>query len=226
MAYDNFDDLSTALQEYMEDDDAEFQGSIDDVINVGENRVTKDLDLALFRRTDSTAATAIGVTTVAKPTIAAPDILLATKELYLTGGGLAGAVYLERRSEEYVNYYNAGATNGVPRYYADVDESAYILGVPPAAIHTVNVRYLSRPPRLSSANQTNWLSDNVPELLFRACLAESEAFLKGDERIPVWKSDYAELLMSTKRDVYPQQNQQFDRVAATSVPQANRSAMQ
>ena len=125
-----------------------------------------------------------------------------------------------------MEFYNAGAVDGVPKYFTDEDEATYKLSPPPAAAHVMNVRYLSLPPRLVVTTvETNWLTDNVPELLFRACLVESEAFLKGDERIPVWKSDYMELLALTKRDVYPQQNTQHEKLSMNGVALANRSAM-
>jgi hypothetical protein len=40
------------------------------------------------------------------------------------------------------------------------------------------------------------------DLLFKACLAESEKFLKADDRVDVWKADYIEVLALAKRETY------------------------
>ena len=224
MPYNTYADLSQALQDYMEDDDTEFVGSIDDVINVGENRVVKDLDLAIFRVDDSVTLT-LSTVEVTKPTPAAGAQYLAAKAAWITGGALTAPVFLEHRGDQYVNFYNAGAVDGVPKYFADDSDTIFSVAPPPDDAYTLNVRYLSIPARLvDTTNETNWLTDNVPELLFRACLAESEAFLKGDERIALWKQEYGELLMATRRDSYPQQNNQYEKLGAVPVPQANRSA--
>jgi len=223
MALNTYNDLLAGLQQWMEDDDVEFQASIPDIIDLGEKRLTRDLDLSLFRRTDSTTTMSIGVATVTKPTIAAPDLLVATKGVYLTGGALTGSKFISRRGHDYVVDYNEYAANGVPRYFAETDEGSWIFGSPPDATYTVNVRYLSRPPALTVANQTNWLSDNCYDILFKACLAEAEGFLKDDERSAKWEQDYGSNMPRIRAELYQQFGNQYDILGATPQPQLRRS---
>jgi hypothetical protein len=207
----------------MEDDDSEFVGSIPDVIDLGEKRLLRDLDLAIFRRVDSSATMTASQATVTKPVIAPPDLLIAAKGIWLTGGALTRAQFLQQRSFEYVTDY-IGAADGVPKFWGEQDEVTWIFGRTPDATYTVNVRYLSRPnPLVVISNETNWLSDNAYDILFKAALAESEKFLKSDERAPMWESDYLQSIPMARRELYNQFGNQYDNLGAVAVPQGPRS---
>jgi len=225
MALNTYTTLIAGLQAWVEDDDSEFTGSINDVLDLAELRLTKDLDLALFRRTDSTAVMSIGSPNVTKPTIGAPNVLIATKVIYLTNGGLT--VFPQLRGQDYCVDYEAGVSaNGVPKYWAEASETTYFITPRPALAWTVNVRYLSRPPQLTPSNQTNWLSTYAYDLLFKAALAEAEKFLKSDERAPIWEADYVKSMPTTRRQLYQQYQNQYDRLGATPLPNLVRSLAQ
>ncbi len=224
MPLNTFTDLSQGLQDWIEDDDNEFVASIEDVIDLGEKRLLRDIDLAIFRRLDNSATMSVGVATVTKPTITPPDLLIATKNIFLSGGALGGDTFLETRSQEYIRDYNAGGANGTPKYYGEVDEDNWIFGPLPDATYAVNVVFLSRPDPLTAGNQTNWLSDNIYDILFKACLAEAEGFVKSDDRIAIWNEQYIQALPAAKRELYNLYGNQYDHLSAVPVPQAPRSA--
>lgn len=224
MALNTATDLQNGIQAWLEDDDAEFTGELDDVIDLAEKRLLRDLDLAIFRRVDSTAAMVVSNALVTKPTIVAPDLLIASKGIWLTGGALTRAEFLQQRSAEYILDYN-GAVDGVPKYWGEYSETQWIFGRTPDATYAVNVRYISRPDRLvPGGNETNWLSDNAYDILFKAALAEAEKFLKSDERAPIWENDYTLALPQVRRELYNQFGNQYDTLGAVPVPQAPRSA--
>lgn len=223
MALNTYNDLLAQLQAWMEDDDAEFQAAIPDIIDLGEKRLLRDLDLTLFRGEDSSATMTIGAAQQTKPTIAAPDLLITTNVLYLSGGGLTGGVFLEQRDHSYVHMYNQYAVDGVPKYFGEVDETTWIFGPKPDAAYTMNVMFLSRPAQLSVSNQTNWLSDNAYDVLFKACLAEAEKFLKDDERSQLWDADYTRDMARVRAELYQQFQNQYDMLGATPQAVARRS---
>lgn len=227
MALNNYTGLVAGLQSWTEDDDAEFTGAIDDVINLGELRLLRDLDLAIFRRVDSTATMTASQSTVTKPTIAAPNILVATKDIWLSGGSLAaGAVrFCVNRDIGYCRWYASDAVDALPVYYAELDESNWFFAVAPDSTYTVNVSYLSRPEALSSTNEDNWLSGNAYDILFKSCLAEAEKFLVSDERAPVWEQDYISHIDATKKELYGLYGNQYDRLGTVPQPTVPRSAM-
>ena len=223
MALNTATDLSNGLQAWLEDDDSEFTAEIDDMLDLGEKRLLRDLDLAIFRRTDSSLTMTASQGTDTKPTIAAPDLLVSTKAIWLTGGALTRAQFLEQRSFEYVTDYQSG-TDGVPRFFAEATETQWIWGPTPDATYTVNFRYISRPDRLEvSVNETNWLSDHAYDILFKACLAEAEKFLKAEDRAAIWEADYQMALPNVRQELYNQFGNQYDRLGAVPIPQAPRS---
>lgn len=184
------------LQDWIEDDDTEFVAAIPRIINLGELRVLKDLDLGIFKE-DQTAPTVASQEFVTYP--ATTLQLVAWKSLYYDNAG--ERVWLELRGSDYVRDYQVPSSTGAPKYYAE-ENGQWLLAPIPDAIYTINGRALVRPTPLSAINDTNWVGDTVDELLFKACLSESEQFLKSDDRVALWKQEYQELLPTTKRDVY------------------------
>lgn len=223
MALDTATNLTQAIQDWLEDNDTEFQGSIPDVINLAELRVIRDLDLEIFRGIDSSVTLAIGVDVVTKAVIAAPQQRIATKQLWLSGGGLPKLTPLELRSFDYVTDHLT-TTNGQPKYFAEISETTWQLSPAPDATYTLNERFLGRPPKLAvSSQETNWLITNIPDFLFLACKAEAEAFLKSDDRITIWSSLYDTRLPLARREVAELMGTQYDRLGATPAVNLPRS---
>jgi hypothetical protein len=204
-------ELTAKLQQFLEDDDLEFQGSIPDIINLGELRVLRDLDIGLFTQT-ATSPTVQGQGTLPKPAGYTGDYVLGLRSLsYVVANKTR---FLELKTPDFIEDYVTDA-EGLPRYYAEPDGTDWLIAPLPDAVYTVSARWDSRPTALAiTTNESNWLSDNVGDLLFKACLAESEQFLKSDDRIAVWKTDYAELLPRVKRELYPLMNTRYPRVGA------------
>jgi len=192
--------LTADLQAWMEDDGTEFAGSIPEVINLGELRLARDLDLSIFRATETTP-TVQGVSAVVKPAGYAAN-QLGAQSISFESGASSARTFLELRSYEWIEDYLTTA-EGAPQYYAEPDETNFIVAPLPDTVYTLTVRYIIRPAALVvTTNETNWLSDNVGDLLFKACLAEAEKFLKSDDRIPIWEQDYASLIPASKRELY------------------------
>lgn len=201
-------ELSAKLQEWLEDDDAEFTGSIDDVINLGEMRLWRDLDLALFK-SEETTPTAASTETLTKPVT---DTELVTwQSLYYDydfGSGLI-RTWLELRSVDYVRDHQVLGATAPPKYYAEQTETDWLLSPIPDVIYTVNCRGITRPTRLSGTQTTTWLSLHQDDILFKACLVEAEGFLKSDDRVEMWKQQYAEALPLAKRETYELMNNHY-----------------
>jgi hypothetical protein len=215
--------LIQAIQDWAEDDDAEFLARLPDIVDLGEKRLLRDLDLALFRRQATPIVLVPAVASVTKSTISAPNLRVATKGLWVTGTGLAGPTFLELRSHEYVTMYSAGVAAAVPRYYAEQDETTWIVSPAPALAYSLHERYLSRPTRLGAGNQTNWLSTHAYDILFKACLAEALAFLKADARKVAADVDYEGALPVVRRELHNLYGNRYDGVGAVPIPQAPRT---
>jgi len=198
-------ELTANLQAWLEDDDEEFVGSIDEIINLGEMRLWRDLDLSIFTSED-TAATAVGTETVTKPVT--DTELLKWQSIYYDNAG--ERTFLELRSTDFVRDHQVIGATAAPKYYAETNETDWLLSPIPDAIYTLNARGVTRPTRLSAGNTTTWLSLHQDDMLFKACLAEAEGFLKADDRVPMLAEQYAAALPLAKRETYELLNQRYN----------------
>lgn len=205
MSNKTYAELVQNLQDWLEDDDEEFVGSIDEVINLGEMRLWRDLDLSIFTSEDTTP-TATSTETLTKPTT---DTELVTwQSLYYDSAG--ERTFLELRSTDFVRDHQVIGATAPPIYYAELSETAWLLSPIPDGTYTVNTRGTTRPTRLSAGNTTTWLSLHQDDILFKACLAEAEGFLKADDRKEIWKQDYVDALPLAKRETYTMLQERYN----------------
>lgn len=95
------------------------------------------------------------------------------------------------RSYEYCRAYWPDSTQtGAPAYYADYDYNHWLIVPTPDVAYPYEVLFYQLPVLLDEENQTNWLTEEAPQLLLYAVLLEATPFLKNDDRIPVWQQMY------------------------------------
>lgn len=181
--------LTSAIQNWTEDDSTEFAAVIDDIIGLAELRIYRDIDFD-FIRTHATVTGAASDRYLAKPTDFVVD-----RSLYVTAGGTFYP--MEAKSVNWImDYWPTVASEDQPAYYADWDNDTFLIAPTPDTTYTFTLEYERRPDRLSSSNTTTWLATNAPDLLLFACLVESSAFLQelgqGPEKgmFEVWELKY------------------------------------
>lgn len=186
--------LKSEIQLWMADTSTDLSNELDNIIGFGELRLLRDLDLE-FLDSEDTGSFNSGVATITKPS----DILAVRNIRYTDTGG--NIVYMERRTPEWVRDYNQGTTNtGNPLYYAEQSSTQWIVAPVPNHSQTWTARSNKRPTGLSASNTTSWLSTNVGDALFYACLLEAERFIKGEEyqqRFQELKKHYEEVVIPT-----------------------------
>lgn len=168
----------------------DYTANIDTIIQMGEEKLVRDLDLDIFD-VDATAATANGVETLTKPTG-----YLAPRTLRYTVSG--AQTFLLPRTVEYVRDYGG---SGNPLYYAELTDTTWALAPVPTSTITVNVRYVKRPVSIVTTSPS-WMGTNAGDALLYACLIASEEFLKDETRGKVWKDKYeTDILPRTKQEL-------------------------
>jgi hypothetical protein len=172
-----YDELITNIKAWTEDDSAEFSAQLNFIISLAEIRVAREADLNTFRKTSTSLVTTNGVDEVNTPA----DMVV-PRFVQLTASGQ----FLLPKDESYIREYNRSVTTATtPLYYAqfqDGDTNKFILGPTPDAAYNMTVGYTYRPTGLSSSNTTTWLSTNIPDLLFYACLMECAVLDMFEER--------------------------------------------
>jgi len=103
---------------------------------------------------------------------------------------------LLRKYEYLRNYFPDPTATGIPKYYADYDYSNWLVAPTPAAAYAFEVLYYERVQPLETSNQTNWFTSYAPQALLYGSLLQAMPFLKNDDRIPMWQSQY-DAIMAT-----------------------------
>jgi len=189
--------LKTALKNYFENDDTEFDTELDAIIGRGESRLLRDLDLELFIDTDDTVSTAVGTRTITKPAG-----VVQVDEVWIKDSSAVFQLVERRTYSRCLQYapHETTDTADPPVYYAEQESDLY-LSPTPSAIRAVRLRVVKRPTGLSGAQATSWLGSNVGDLLFHACAIECALFLKNKDQTEAEGAMYASLIPSAKKEV-------------------------
>ena len=78
--------------------------------------------------------------------------------------------------------YPGPAVTGLPKHYANFDDTAFILGPTPDAAYTVELHYGYYPESIVTA-ETTWLGDEFDSALLNGALLEAIQFMKGEPDI-------------------------------------------
>jgi hypothetical protein len=156
------------------------------LINLAERRIARELKIQGFINV-VTAQLSAG-----NPVIDKPDRWRDTVSMFIgTGASNNSRTALFTRSYDYLRSYWPDATETAqPVFYSDYDYNHWLVAPTPDADYPIEILYYQLPPLLDEEAQTNWLTENAPEILLYATLLEATPFLKNDERIPVWQNMY------------------------------------
>lgn len=173
------------------------------LINAAERKLAQDLKL-LGQIEVFSAAPPAGGLQASNPVVAKPDRWRQTVSMgYGAGTGNNTYTPLNGRAYEYLLMYWPDATaTEAPQFYADVDLQHWWIAPTPDAAYPLRAVLYMQPPLLGDDQQTNFWSDYCSNALLYGALIEAEAFIKEDQRIPLWKELWAqELVTLGKQDL-------------------------
>lgn len=107
------------------------------------------------------------------------------------GTGTSNATFkiLRARSYEYLRMIAPDPTAyDQPAWYTDYDFNHWFVAPTPDKAYPFQAIVYRLPDLLSPSNQTNYLTQLVPNLLLYECLTNLEPFIKNDTRVPLWKT--------------------------------------
>jgi hypothetical protein len=168
--------LKQALQDYLETSETTFVNNLPLFIRLSEERILKSVQLSLFRKNATANAT------VGNQYLAAPADFLAPFSLSYMGDN-GDKVFAEFKDVSFIQEYNPDAsTTGAPKYYAQFDNSNFILAPAPNDDYVMELHYFYRPASLTDGSDsgTTWLSINAELTLFYGAMIEAYLFLKGE----------------------------------------------
>lgn len=189
-------ELVTRLQNYTEDPDSEFSDEIDTIIENAELRIARDLEVDGF---DAMTEREDGSMSTGDREITKPSAVISTVQFNIVNGTTRPV--LQKRPESFLNYFWPDRTaTDVPRYYADLDETKWVVAPTPDDTYTYEIETKQRITGLSSGTTTTWISTQHPDLLFFACLVEGEIFHTNPDDLTLYEARYQQALEGVNRE--------------------------
>lgn len=185
-----YSSLFTDVQSYLDRaSDTGLTSQIPSLIQLGEIRCAKELKTLGFKKVYvNNFVTASSV--VPKPARWRETISLNVG----TGSDYNTRQTMYPRSYEFCRSYWPNSTltdsSSPPAYYADYDFNHWLVVPTPYTGYPYEVNIYENPVPLSPINQTNWLTENSPDLILYATLIEAEPFVKNYELVQIWKDNY------------------------------------
>ena len=188
-----YDSLTSTVLQYLERSDAAVVEAIPTFITLCE------FEIAQYIKTLGQMEVVDANMNIGNPVIAKPARWRKTVSMTLSNAGSKQPILL--RKLEYLNAYAQDVTaTGVPLYYADYDFEHWIVAPTPNQAYAFEALCYTRLQPLSSAYQTNWLTQNAPNAMLFGTLKQTAPFLKNDARLALWKQMFDEALAALKTE--------------------------
>lgn len=183
MSLATYADLLSAVSTWLHRDDLTSVSA--DFITIGESRINRLLRVRAME--SSTSLTTVAGTR----TVALPTGYLQAKRLYVSSSPVQTLEYIA--PHDYWRRWMS-TTTGTPLAYT-VEGENFLFGPIPDGT-SIECLYYARPSALSSA--VNAIFTANPELYLYAALVAAEPYLKNDRRIPIWKSQFEQILQEVQ----------------------------
>ena len=174
MAY-TYTTLKTAIQDYVQSTETTFVNQLPRFILNAEERILKECQLDVFRKSVQ------GSVSSSNKFLAKPTDFLAQNSLSVVNSS-SNEFLLYKQVTMLQDYTPNPATTGVQKYYADWDDTSFILAPTPDSNYTMELHYFYRPTSITtSGDGTSWLGTNAELALLYGALVEAYTFLKGEQ---------------------------------------------
>ena len=168
-----FTTLTQAIKDYTENDETTFSNNIALFITTTEQLILRTIQLPDFRKNVT------GTLTSGNQYLTVPSDFLYPYSLAYDNSGYNFLIFKD------VNFirelYPVASTTAAPKYYAQFDESSFIVGPTPNASYTVELHYFYEPQSITvSSDGTSWLGTNADNALLYGALMQAYIFMKGE----------------------------------------------
>ena len=188
-----FTTLKTAIQDYTQNSETTFVNNLSRFIINAEERIFKEVQLDVFRKNVN------GDLTSGNKFLTNPTDYLSTFSLSIINS--SENVFLLRKHPTFLQDYTPNpSTTGVPQYYADFDETTFIVAPTPSSALTAELHYYHKPTSITATSDgTSWLGTNAELALLYASLVEAYTFMKGEaDMFQIYNARYQEALAYLK----------------------------
>ena len=187
-----YNSLVEKLKSYPERTDTSYVSVIPTIVSLAEHRIAREAKVLGLQQYVTSAFSAGNGVYLGNGVIKKPA---RWRETIYFNVGTSTAASADRkplflRTYDFCRSYWPSSTTDKPLYYADYGFDHILVTPTPDASYPFELAYYELPQPLDEANQTNWLTENAPDLLLYACLLEAIPYLKDAERQQVWQAAY------------------------------------
>ena len=188
-----YDSLVNDIQTYLERTDDQTLDKIPQFIMLAEQIIAAEIKF-LGNLTVATSAMVASDNVIPKPAR-----WRKTVSMNVTVAGKRQPVLL--RTYEYIREYWPDPTaTSAPLYFCDYDYQHWLVGPTPTLAYSYEVLYYERVQPLDSSNQSSWFTQYAPQALLYGTLLQAMPFIKNDERMPMWQSNYDKIIEVLKTE--------------------------
>ena len=199
-----YDSLVADVINYMERDDAQFVAQIPSLIYLAEQSLAAEIKT-------------LQQLTVVEVTVAAGQFVLSKPALWKkTVSMKADGQPILKRTQDYLAQITAAGSPGTIQYYAEYDYDNFMLAPAPELDTTIELTYYGLVQPLSSSNQQNLITREIPQALLFGTLLQAQGYLKALDKLPVWKQYYTDAINAIKGE---DKARAVDRNTTVSEPQ-------
>jgi hypothetical protein len=183
-----YDDLIQIVQDEAIDIEASFTSdNIELLVQRAQLRIQRDVDLNATRAEETWPLTA------GQHLVALPQNVITIRGVRVESGDWL----LEKDTTFLRDYWpDASQTAETPKYYAWRNDQDLEVAPTPANDVDLEVEYTERIPLLSPSQQTNWISEYVPDLMQAAMLVEAAKWSKDQEQLQTYMQEYRATLQA------------------------------
>lgn len=185
-----YNSLFETVKDYLERDDQHLVGEIPLFIMLGQRRIAHDFKILGLKKFIT------GTLSTSNPVIQKPSQWLnnstfniGTNDVGQTNNQTRKQI-LERGYEYCRMYWPDPTASAEPKYYCDYDFYNWLIVPTPNSGYPYEIAYFETPTLIDETIQSNWITQNIPEVLIYATLLETATYLKDDDRVPVWTNFY------------------------------------
>tara|TARA_R110000803_G_scaffold34690_2_gene75591 strand:+ start:316 stop:978 length:663 start_codon:yes stop_codon:yes gene_type:complete len=189
----SYSDFLTQVRNYTEVDSNVLTDTI-----IGQFIKNTELNVAGSVDYDDTRKYATSSFTAAKRYLVTPSDLLIIRSLQVfnTTDQTGTRSFMEKRDTSFITEFNGSGATGLPKYYANWDESNIVVAPTPDQAYVVQLNYIVTPPNFTSSNNT-YLSQYQQGMLLDGVLTEAFAYLKGPmDMYNLYKNKYTESIQN------------------------------
>ena len=188
-----YDSMVNDIQTYLERTDDQTLDKIPQFIMLAEQIIAAEIKF-LGNLTVATSAMVASDNVIPKPAR-----WRKTVSMNVTVAGKRQPVLL--RTYEYIReYWPDPAATSAPLYFCDYDYQHWLVGPTPTLAYSYEVLYYERVQPLDSSNQSSWFTQYAPQALLYGTLLQAMPFVKNDERMPMWQSNYDKIIEVLKTE--------------------------